>query len=93
MKRPRKPQQLRVVRTISELRRVIRPWRTAGERTALVPTMGALHGGHFALVRAARRRAQRVVVSIFVNPAQFAPHEDLASYPRRFGSDGGIQGL
>jgi pantoate--beta-alanine ligase len=87
MKRPRKPQQLRVVRTISELRRVIRPWRTAGERTALVPTMGALHGGHFTLVRAARRRAQRVVVSIFVNPAQFAPDEDLASYPRRFDSD------
>jgi pantoate--beta-alanine ligase len=87
MKRPSKPQQLHVVRAISELRRVIRPWRTAGEKTALVPTMGALHGGHFALVRSARRRAQRVVVSIFVNPAQFAPHEDLASYPRRFGSD------
>jgi pantoate--beta-alanine ligase len=49
--------------------------------------MGALHGGHFALIRAARRRAPRVVVSIFVNPAQFAPHEDLASYPRRFDSD------
>lgn len=49
--------------------------------------MGALHGGHLALVRAARRRAPRIVVSIFVNPAQFAPHEDLASYPRRLDSD------
>jgi pantoate--beta-alanine ligase len=87
MKSHRKSPQLRVTRTISELRRAVRSWRTAGEKIALVPTMGALHGGHFALIRAARRRAPRVVVSIFVNPAQFAPHEDLASYPRRFDSD------
>src|SRR5262245_14343584 len=78
---------IRVVRTVSALRRAVNCRRAAGERVALVPTMGALHGGHFALVRAARRRAPRVVVSIFVNPAQFAPHEDLASYPRRFDSD------
>ena len=76
-----------VVRTVSALRRAVMQWRAAGERIALVPTMGALHGGHLALVRAARRRAQRVIVSIFVNPAQFAPQEDFASYPRTWDAD------
>src|SRR5262249_24330141 len=76
-----------VVRTVSALRRAVMRWRAAGERIALVPTMGALHAGHLALVRAARRRARRVVVSIFVNPAQFAPHEDIASYPRSWDTD------
>jgi len=79
--------QLRVARTVPALRRAVTQWRAAGEQVALVPTMGALHAGHVALVRAARRRARRVVVSIFVNPAQFAPEEDLATYPRTFDSD------
>jgi pantoate--beta-alanine ligase len=79
--------RLRVMRTVATLRRAVMPWRTGGERIALVPTMGALHAGHLALVRAARRRARRLIVSIFVNPAQFAPHEDFASYPRTFDTD------
>jgi len=78
---------LRVARTVPTLRRSVLRWRAARERLALVPTMGALHAGHGALVRAARRRARRVVVSIFVNPAQFAPEEDLTTYPQTFNSD------
>jgi pantoate--beta-alanine ligase len=76
-----------VTRTLSSLRRALDSYRTAGGTVALVPTMGALHAGHLALVRAARRRARRLVVSIFVNPTQFAPNEDFASYPRRFAAD------
>jgi pantoate--beta-alanine ligase len=79
--------RLKVLRTIPSLRRTLELYRKAGERIALVPTMGALHRGHMALVREARRRAKRVVVSVFVNPTQFAPHEDFASYPRRFQAD------
>src|SRR5215470_4332845 len=78
---------LRVTRTVSTLRRPIAGWRKRNDKIALVPTMGALHAGHLALVKAARRRARRVVVSIFVNPAQFAPHEDFSTYPRTFDSD------
>src|SRR5215471_21539763 len=79
--------RIRVVRTIRPLRSAVAAWRKRGERVALVPTMGALHAGHLALVRAGRRRARRLVVSIFVNPAQFAPHEDFTSYPRSLKAD------
>jgi pantoate--beta-alanine ligase len=76
-----------VTRTVSALRRALAAYRQAGERIALVPTMGALHRGHLALIAQAHRRARRVVVSIFVNPTQFAPHEDFASYPRGLAAD------
>lgn len=79
--------RLRAVRTVPALRRHVARWRAEGATIALVPTMGALHRGHLALVRQAKRRAARVVVSIFVNPTQFAPHEDLATYPRPFAAD------
>lgn len=75
------------VATVKVLREIVRGWRATGEGLALVPTMGALHSGHLELVRLARRHASRVVVSIFVNPAQFAPHEDLDRYPRTFDGD------
>jgi pantoate--beta-alanine ligase len=76
-----------VTRTIAALRDTLSAFRAAGETIALVPTMGALHRGHLALVEEAQKQARRVVVSIFVNPTQFAPHEDFGSYPRRFESD------
>jgi pantoate--beta-alanine ligase len=77
----------KILRSVPSLRRALEPYRKAGVSIALVPTMGALHRGHMALVREARRRAKRVVVSIFINPTQFAPHEDFASYPRSFATD------
>jgi pantoate--beta-alanine ligase len=76
-----------VARTVASLRRAVAAYRKAGGGVALVPTMGALHAGHLKLVREARARARRVVVSIFVNPTQFAPNEDFGSYPRRFAAD------
>jgi len=78
---------LDIVRTIPDLRGHIAGWRNAGERIGLVPTMGALHEGHLALVRAAGDGCDRVAATIFVNPKQFAPNEDLAAYPRREAAD------
>lgn len=76
-----------VARSIAALRRAVDDFRKRGETVALVPTMGALHAGHLALVRLGKRKAKRVVVSIFVNPVQFAPHEDFATYPRTWNAD------
>ncbi|MDQ0301033.1 pantoate--beta-alanine ligase [Ancylobacter polymorphus] len=82
-----KPRAIRTAHTVATLRAQIQQWRAAGEKIALVPTMGALHAGHVALMTAARERAERVIVTIFVNPTQFAPTEDLSRYPRTLEAD------
>jgi pantoate--beta-alanine ligase len=78
---------MQIVRDRDQLRQALAPYRSAGDRIALVPTMGNLHAGHMALVEAAREWADRVVVSVFVNPTQFAPGEDFADYPRTLEAD------
>ncbi|MFA4893117.1 pantoate--beta-alanine ligase [Brevundimonas sp.] len=84
------PASLPVVRTVSALRAQISAWKRQGFTVGFVPTMGALHEGHLTLVREAGRRADRVVASVFVNPTQFAAHEDLGTYPRREAQDAGM---
>ncbi len=79
--------QVPVVLHVAQLRQQIAAWKRAGESIAFVPTMGSLHAGHLSLVQAARARAQRVLVSIFVNPLQFVAGEDFAAYPRSLQED------
>lgn len=79
-----------IVRDVAALRQRVRAFRATGERVALVPTMGALHPGHLALVRQARSRAARVIASIFVNPAQFGANEDFDRYPRQEEADSAL---
>lgn len=75
------------VSTLHDLRKTMLPWREKGETVAFVPTMGALHKGHLKLVEEAKKAAKRAVVSIFVNPTQFAPSEDFTKYPRSIEAD------
>ena len=81
---------MRIVRTVAEMKAVSREHRARGERIGLVPTMGFLHEGHLSLVRECRAKTDVTVVSIFVNPAQFGPKEDLGSYPRDLERDAAL---
>ncbi|KAF2990157.1 pantoate--beta-alanine ligase [Methylocystis sp. MJC1] len=76
-----------VVHTVEDMRAFVRARRASGERIGLVPTMGALHAGHLSLVEEARRHAERVITTIFVNPTQFGPSEDFSRYPRTLAAD------
>jgi pantoate--beta-alanine ligase len=78
---------LKTVRTVAVLRTALAGFRERGETVALVPTMGALHAGHLALIAAAKKRCDRVVATIFVNPKQFGPREDFSRYPRTLAAD------
>lgn len=81
---------MKICRTRAELREAVRGWKLAGETVGLVPTMGYFHEGHLGLVRLARQKAGRVVTTIFVNPTQFGPNEDLDTYPRDEARDLGL---
>ena len=78
---------IEIARDVASLRARVAAWRASGARIALVPTMGALHAGHLSLVNEAKARADRIVMSIFVNPTQFAVNEDFAAYPRTVQTD------
>ncbi len=80
------------VSSVEAVRRIVAGWRVRGERIAFVPTMGYLHDGHLSLVRRAARVADRVIVSVFVNPLQFGPREDFAAYPRDWSRDRSLLG-
>jgi len=81
---------MHIAETVSATRDAIAAWKRAGETVALVPTMGNLHNGHLSLVREARRQADRVAVSVFVNPTQFGPGEDYDAYPRTLDQDSAL---
>ncbi|HSF94477.1 MAG TPA: pantoate--beta-alanine ligase [Thermohalobaculum sp.] len=81
---------METVRTVTAMRTRVHAWRSDGHKIALVPTMGALHDGHLGLIRLGKAHAERVVATIFVNPTQFGPGEDLAAYPRGEDRDSGM---
>ena len=82
--------QMKIVETVSDLHRIVAAWKSEDAKVGFVPTMGALHEGHLALVRRAAELTERVVVSIFVNPTQFGPSEDLDKYPRDLEGDAAL---